>query len=512
MSEINKDQNIDMNDIATNIAGSNWLNELQKQATEIVDSPAEDTTNNTQPAVYDGPGLVINKEELKEQEDAPKFNGGVTPAINSDIKKYMEEMDEIANDPEKKKEHLKQIDDIMVNINGGMSAVIDTSNDTDADEVEDSEAPVNRDEYLSTYAESVVLIDKTGMSQIIDFTAEEREKLEHSKVIKLKEIEELPLKTIKSKRKEKKGDLKTIINRVISAASTQIVLPASGYTAIVNGCSAHEVMQLINIIESESNGVKLAKIESKWSFIYSKIKSTSLGNMTFEEFLSATSVNEIDTLIYGIIVATYPDETDKYPIKCPKCKKTIQIPYTNKSLIRAEKISPKLNTQIEKIIIASSSLEHAKEIHLNSPINEVKRIVLPTSGIICDFKMQSAYDFIYKSVGQLLDNLEAKYEAAAIQTMCVDRMFVPDPEDPSCPYEIEDQQDIMDIIFSLSSNDAVIVAKYANDMYEDCTFQYGIMDITCPNKSCNNYIPSIPLRIENILFLKWQREMNTIVE
>ena len=91
-------------------------------------------------------------------------------------------------------------------------------------------------------------------------------------------------------------------------------------------------------------------------------------------------------------------------------------------------------------------------------------------------------------------------------------MYIPDPEDLTTPFLIEDPLEIVETIYSLGTKDLVILSKFISDMTSNITFEYGIMDTTCMNKICNNYIASIPIAIENILFFKWQRDMNMRIE
>ena len=292
----------------------------------------------TEPKEYDGPGLVIQKKEPQEEVnplDFTKMNYESKQAVN----KYLEDMDKEIEEYEEDfgeymEEYLEKKEKAEKNEN------TDKKDDDDDEEDDMVDKDADPREFMDKYNEAIVVIDKTGMGSVIDFTDEEREKLEKVKKIKLEEVETVELKQIKTKR-AKKGRAKKIINKVNKTRHTPVVLPISGFTVTMSGCSTYE---LLTLITDEGNPVELQR--SKWSLIHSKIVDTSIGKLSFDDFLNNVAQMEYDVLVYGILCASYP-EKDKFPLKCPKCGTSFEHEYDIRSLLKCTRL---LHSLVERRI------------------------------------------------------------------------------------------------------------------------------------------------------------------
>lgn len=493
---------VDYEETTEIVGGTDWVKSVKPETEESVvitpavnDTPVEETIKEDN--TYTGPGLVIDNADINKQAQEPQmiYNTGITPETQSSIDAYLEEMDrniEIANE---KVEEIKSIQ-------GDFSSSV-SQNDDGGDDEEDNKK-MTRDEFNEKYDEAVVVIDKSNFGRVINFTDEEHAKLERAKKIKLEEVENVSLATFKTKKVKKKVDLDKIIKRVNNINKTSIVLPASGYTAVIGGCSAYELISLI-----DGNKNILLDAQNKWSLIHSKIESTSLGEMSFNDFLLNTASQDYNTFIYGLLCSTYPDD-DVIPLTCDKCGSTFDHAYSVRSLIRAESMSDNLKQNIMKIVDASVSEETAKRVHEESPISQVKRIKLPNSGLIVDLYVQSAYDLINKSIKELSENTDEKYNTASIISTSIKTVFVEDPEEPGSYFEIDGAMDIVKTVYNLSEVDVLVIRKVAEGLLEDSNIDYGFMNITCPK--CKHYTPSINMELENILFYRYRQALNTTIE
>lgn len=449
----------------------------------VAENKAAITTPVTEPAQneYEGPGFVIDPENFKEEQEEEQVYTGLQKNTVDNIESYLNEMDEEIEAFAEAEEENKEDDS-------------DDENDSN------EEDEVDRDEFIEGYEKAVVIIDKTNFGTVINFTEEEREKLEKSRKIKLEEVETISLKSIKTKKLKKKDDFNKIINRVTNITSTNIVLPASGYTASIKGCSAYE---LISLIQENKNA--LINAQDKWSLIYNKLESTSIGKMSFDEFMHNTASIDYNTFIYGLLCSTYPDD-DKLPITCPKCKKEFDHLYSTRSLIRVEKMDEELQDTIMKIVDNSVTEATAKEVHSEAPISNIKTIKLPASGIIAEVYVQSAYDLINKSIKGLQENKDSKYNNAAVLSTFIRSFYVPDETDDSY-FVVDDANDILQTLYSLSEVDVLVIRNIGDKLVEHTTVEYGLMDITCPH--CNHYMPTLDLELENILFYRYRQILNT---
>ena len=65
-------------------------------------------------------------------------------------------------------------------------------------------------------------------------------------------------------------------------------------------------------------------------------------------------------------------------------------------------------------------------------------------------------------------------------------------------------------IYTLNEIDVLVIRKIGEDLLNDMTISYGLMNVTCPH--CGNYTPFIEMELENILFYRYRQALNTALE
>lgn len=458
-------------------------------------------------------GIVVENTEIIK--NAPMKGEGISGNIISEeqMASIMESMQEMEEETQlAKKEfdewNLKQAAEAKMAAKG-------EEDDDDSDEIifvddvhngaEESlvDKESDKEEFAKKYKEAVVVIDKSQMGQVINFTDAERAKLEKVKKIKLEEVETVEIPVKKCKR-VKKGSADKILKKINSVRTTPVVLPVSGFTVVMKGCSTFELMGLVSNNDNTVEG-----LVSKWTLIHSKIESTSIGHMDFNKFLNSVSQMEYELFVYGILCATFPDE-DVFPLTCPKCQTDIEHKYSVRTLLRAELMSDRLKDAVARTVDASYTEEQAKECYDNSLLNTNEQIMLPESQYIFKIGVQTAYSFIYDSV-DAIDKMDKKYANAAILSSTVESIYIQDPEDDGY-FEIDDTEDKIKIIYSLGSKDISILGARISKAVEGMQFEFGLMDVNCGNNKCNNHVNSVPVDMDSILFLKYQQTMNTTID
>ena len=446
------------------------------------------------------PGNLITPEQMASIEETLQEIEMETEAAKKEFEAFQKQKE----DEERKRKEAEEnsplsleeeYDDDSLSVSEPTNVVNDDLDDG-AERTED---------FLKRYKEAVVVIDKTGMGQVINFTDEERAKLQKVKSIKLKEVETIELKSIKTK-KAKTGIADRILQKRNTVRNTNIVLPISGLTMVMKGCSTFELMGLIT-----GDQVNVMTLVAKWTLLHSKVESTSIGKMDFNTFLNNVASLEYDILVYGVLCATFPDE-DTFPLTCPMCKTEIEHKYEMRSLLRAEEMSEKLMKMVKHVADNSYTEEMAKKCFDESVLNTEKSILLPDSEFICTIGVQNAYSFIYDSVNAI-DKLEEKYNQATIISSAVSKIFVPNPDDDGATYlEVDDTTDKIKLIYSLNAKDISILSTKIGEITEGLEFKFGLMDITCPNKKCRHHVNSVEVELDTILFHKYQQAMNTTID
>ena len=440
------------------------------------------------------PGNIISAEQMASIEETIREVEESTAKAKAEFDEWNKKQ-KAERDAQKFSEERKEIGD-------DESLSMDDEPTEEEKMVDEAE---QRDEFKKRYDEAVVIIDKTGMGQVIDFTEEERAKLQKVKSIKLKEVETIELQSIKTK-KAKTGIADKILQKRNSVRNTTVVLPISGLTMVMKGCSTFELMGLIT-----GDTVNVMTLVAKWTLIHSKIESTSIGKMDFNTFLNNVASMEYDILVYGILCATFPDE-DIFPLTCPMCKTEIEHHYEMRSLLRAEEMSDKLKEKVKEVADASFTEKMAKECFDNSILNTELTIKLPDSEFICALSVQNAYSFIYDSVNAI-DQLDQKYNQATILTSGISKIFVPNPDDDGETYlEIDDTEDKIKLVYSLNAKDISILSNKIGEITDGMQFTFGLMDINCGNAKCKYHVNSIEVELDTILFHKYQQAMSTTID
>lgn len=485
-------------------------------------------------------GLIIDNDELKKDEQ-PAI-GDLGPEVKKRVENYMSDMD--TETEELRKYH----DDIFealaekgVNVKdeyqlkeARIRLLAEGVNIDDPEAIRNSDIDltnlntewINDDNVHDTkledsykkYNEAVVIIDKSKMGVVDAFTPEERAKMRKADVIKLKEIENVSLENIVIRRPKEKKSTKDIIRRNRNPFTTNVVAVASGYTAVLKGGSSYEIIALLRDLKDP-----VLSVESKWQLIYDKIDSMSCGKPAeFTDWLKMTAAVDYDVFIYGILVATYPDD-DEITFTCnnPECKK-VHYEFTHKysvrSLIRAERMSDIMKKRFEAAVTNAGSAEMSKQyMETGAPMSKVRRYKLPDSEFIVDFRIRSAYDLIYSSIKDIQEaNLPEIYNEIATTATSISRILVPDYDgglDEMGNYaydEFTSPVDIVELIYSLRDKDLLIVNKISDEVYSDVTFDFGLMNIICDR--CHTVTEFHEMEVEKILFRKLQQAAATQIE
>ena len=237
----------------------------------------------------------------------------------------------------------------------------------------------------------------TFIDAYIEPTKYNEVEIEENKAIPAEEVtpEKENLLSIKIVKVKKDDYTKMRKMRVEKEPVTQVVLPQSGYSAVLKGLSSIEIESLVNMYSSTDiyRGRKL-----ELSKIHDKIADTSIGRIKFDDFLQMTSLQELNTLWYGIFCSTYPSPSE-FPFECEKCgtKHKMKIPHEKLLLLERGK-EEEIANSIFKII---EGAKNPKELIEKSQVNTLKRIKLPKSNIIIELKTPTLYDYLEKTINNI---------------------------------------------------------------------------------------------------------------
>lgn len=436
---------------------------------------------------YDGPGMIIDTPE-KRKEDTPVRIG---PLANEErvtgINNTLNEMDEQIMEAHKQ---------FMEITKGG------------------KDIPRTEKTQIANIDEVTIILDKSGLGEV-SFTEEEKKRIEKAKRIKLVEVSDKKLATLKIKKKLKKDDDFTVVQKSFDRSLSSVIALASGYTAKMSNISALEAIKL-----TQRPGTDTANsILEKWSLIYEKMKNVSCGSFeTFDDFISNTAFADYNAFLYALICSSYPEE-DAMTFTCrsEKCKdlpnKDFEIKYKNKGLIRTDLITEEQASAMQKIIEAAPILTEAKKVKEQSPVNQTMRLAFDDdSGIIVDCTIPSVKDVIERIHRNLDDELRsADNQIALLLATNIQAIYIPDyestDEDEYEYTELTDIHHIVQAINQFTEYQTNLLGEYLDSITRKYLIRFGLPSVVCPR--CHHDYGEFDVELDRIVFQRVQQRMET---
>ena len=357
-----------------------------------------------------------------------------------------------------------------------------------------------------------ILIDKTGLGGDFKFTDEEKEKIFSSTEIHLKEVEELDLSTITVKKAEK-SFLEAVNEFQISSSKVPVVFPASRFKAYMTGLSYGEMGD----ISLNNENVTFDQLQKKLTVIYNKMVNPSIGEFeNFEDFLRKFAYVDIDLAVYGLVVATFP-EIDDIPLTCnnEKCKNSFNHKYSPRTLIRFDKANEKFLNAMKDVVECPAAESH--KLLEESPARVHKRVKLPFSGFIIEIGIASAYDYLYTIVDNIIgdkfkdnhpDDVNGILQINATLLGLIRAVYVPSGDGSYTMFD--NFEDMINALYMVKPEEISILASLLQKYTDSYTVEFELFDITCPH--CGTKTTRIPLDINSLVFLKYQRLMSTEID
>lgn len=472
-------------------------------------------------------GLIVDNKELNEKNGEKKLitNKAEHDAID-EIDAYLAEQDKLIEaakhvhidkvpvNAEQKVAMMNALDDVANNRvpsdTGTIQVTVDSEKNESSDSSETVNTPNNDTSVIDDTKQSIVnvLIDKTGMGGEFKFTDDEKEKIFTSTEIRLKEVEEVDLSSIKVKKAEK-SFMESVNEFQISSSKVPVVFPASRFRAYMTGLSYGEMGD----ISLNSENITFDQIHKKLTVVYNKMINPSIGKFeSFEDFLRKFAYVDIDIAVYGLVVATFP-EIDDIPLNCnsDNCKKQFYHKFSPRTLIRFEKSDNKF-LEAMRDVVECKATDFDKLVE-ESPTRAHKRIRLPYSGFIVEIGIASSYDYLYTIVDNMLgdkfkeehpDDVNGILQLNSTLLGLIRAVYVPDGNEY---VEYTEFEDMINALYMIKPEEIAILASLLQKYTDGYAVHFELFDIQCPH--CGVKTKRIPIDINQLVFLKYQRLMST---
>lgn len=489
------------------------LSEYEEEAVDIKPEASEEVAS-----INDAPNIANDKKLL---ESLNSFDEGLR--LKFDESKYTD-LDEY----KAQKAERKEIESISVGPTESAQSVFDELiKDTQEEKAireeivghkkeEEYVTPSNPlNEILAEKEESDTTEEKSGEIEIsetiiereLDLSDESDEinidaaEVDLSKFIKDKRfaLNSDELSGIRIKKSGRFGDYKAIRNALPKRPSSTIILPQSGYWCEVSAITNRE----LQIIQDSTNTF-YEGIEKVYRILHGKIEKMPGGKLAYDKWLKITSFFDYSTFLYGIYCQTFPFK-NKYELTCtnPACRHRFEAEIPHASLIDIPGDKEAYTERINAII---GSVKQISDIQQFSLLTKTKRIQLPESSIVVDFRLPSLHQYLNESAKLISDeNMNKKYSIDALMSLCfIEGMYMPDP------YEYENSGNIefipvvekTDQLFEINKFSVFDGTTFANELIaftDNYRSTYSIKNVRCPK--CKTELNSGELEILNLIFL-----------
>lgn len=332
---------------------------------------------------------------------------------------------------------------------------------------------------------------------ISSMSVEDRDKLERSKTVKVNEVvlKDVPVAT---RRIRDISEYRRVIPKANVAETIDAVLINSGYVATFKGCGA---LKLASLLPDSSDTQDWNK---RYSLCYEQLVDTSIGKLSYQEFVSKTASSDIDECLRSILRAGCVDE-DEVMFNCGSCGSEYNAKFTYSTLIDIDTMPDETKEQMDKIMKARSSFDEAKELQESSPVMTAK-IVKLSDDLTVSVKCTDGTTAI--AVNTKLKALAEKYnQISAAFVVYINKVWLTQKTDDGKEnvYLIDNPDVIADIVYNMSDEELEIIRQAIIGVYEVPKFTYSFKgDFYCPN--CGKHENRIKCdRIDDLVFHRVQK-------
>lgn len=281
--------------------------------------------------------------------------------------------------------------------------------------------------------------------------------------------------------------------RINSKPTFETVCNQSGYTAYMESLKYSDLQSLEQSVESF-----YANRQRLYSTIYGRINNTSIGRLTYEQFLKSTSLYDVPSLLYGIYCQTFKTEAE-FTITCNSCNKEMKVNVPSKALISVK--DEEAYNNINEIMGQFSDPDSAVQAAI---VNKRTKICLPYSKMIVEVKIPSLYKYL-NIIGSVKPDKFDEMQSVLGMMVFIDKLYALDykaliKDGKAKYYEIKTVKEIADVVSNLELTDASVLQTKLREETEKYAITYRIKGMEC--RHCHKHIEDIPIDMEEITFFR----------
>ena len=318
-----------------------------------------------------------------------------------------------------------------------------------------------------------------------------------SKVLQLKVVEDVTLKTVKTKKVDKKRKLSVLQNIETGVSMYGVPLPLMNDYVQFKGS---QIMQLIKAIRYQDTPVD-EMIEKKASLVFSQLVSSAnirktdengRALMTYNEFLNKFLFHDLDMALYGILVASSMEEVE-VELTCGNCSQPFKTNYNIKTLLTMEDMSDEFKERFDQVLANKSDPDKLQEMYEEN--NKTSIVESPITHNIYHLN----YPTLARAIGMYrsLDQNDENMVYLSAFALFIDKMLVYDSK--AGDYLEIDEEEVLTLMEALSSipqEELDIIQQYLTPKLYTPKF---VLKTKCDH--CGNDMVNV-MSIDDMVFLR----------
>lgn len=340
-------------------------------------------------------------------------------------------------------------------------------------------------------------------------TPEQREKVETSKVIEVREVRQVDVPTV-TRKITSIDQYKRVASRKVTSEAVEVPLLNSGYVAVVKGCGSLEMASILPNVDD----MEWDDYSKLYSFCYSNLVSTSIGQLSYRHFCVKTSPDDLPAMVHAILRASVPDE-QSVTLTCggKNCGKDYDITYSLSELADLDNIDQEILDRIDQIMSVKNIVDDARKVQEESPVMIQKYINIGNGEIVC-IRNPNGPITIERTKPEVLNKISEKYsQFVLLFLLSVEKIIVTMTDDAGKEdvYELVDPEVIAEEIQTFSDTQLEILKEELKTLKSFSQYTYSFKGknskpIICPHCKLEN--KRIPCKVQQLVFQRVSRAMS----
>lgn len=361
------------------------------------------------------------------------------------------------------------------------------------------ETPVNSEEVKPEEIVNINVAKGEAKELIENLPLETYNKVVKSKVVKVNEVELKDIPTT-TRRITSVADYKRLAKRrprTKSAEVTERVLINSGFVITLTSATS---LELATIFKSSANSD--VDWEKEYTFCYEHTVGTSIGKLSYNEFVNRVDPTDLETILDGIYEISETD-TRSISLTCGNCNTVYDVNVKIADLPVLDELTDDSKKRIKEIIEAKGSIDETKRIVENSPTSIVKYVKCGEDRI---FALRTTTgNMLIERIDRVDDIGEQYGPLVALLMLYIENITISVEEKAGAPttnYLLDTVELICNELLQLNDDEL----QFIKDIITDSLVQYPVVNYSikgpCKCPECGTVKDSIPCSIVDLVFQK----------